>query len=605
LNIELLSPAPNLQCGIEAINHGADAVYIGGPRFGARAAANNTIHDIGKLCDYAHIFGARVYVAMNTILYDSELAEAELIINAVYNAGADALIIQDMGITQLNIPPIALHASTQADNRSIEHIRFLENEGFAQVVLARELSLDEISKIAGQTSLTLEAFVHGSLCVSLSGQCYASAALCGRSANRGECAQYCRLPWTLTDAGGKTIVRNRHLLSLKDLNRSEYLEEMINAGVRSFKIEGRLKSISYVKNITAWYRRKIDTIFERRYDLRPSSRGDVRIGFEPCPAKSFNRGFTPYFLNERPSAATSTGTPKSIGEPAGCVIAVRTDSIVLEGAPPLHNGDGMVFFNASGDLEGFRINRAEGRVAYPYRMPGIKSGTALFRNFNSEFETMLAKTTSVRRLPISMIFAESPGGFTITVTDETGVKAIVSEVRPTEEISRNDPEPNIRTQLSRLGATLFEVSRIGIRMSKPWFIPSSFLANLRRRATEQLMRNIVDAHLRGRLHRISPARPTPLNRSTIISLANVSNRAARTFYLDRGAINIEPAFELSPRRDIPLMHLAHCLRFEHRCCPSTHGPSPFENPFFLESGKTRLKVEFDCKNCCCKLMIAD
>ena len=394
--IELLSPAKDLACGIEAIRHGADAVYIGAPRFSARAAAGNTTDDIRALCDYAHLFGARVYVALNTILKEEELKEAERIIHRLYEAGADALITQDMAIATMDLPPIPLHASTQMDNRTPEKVRFLQDVGFTQVVLARELSLEQIREIARRTTVPLEVFVHGALCVSYSGQCYLSAALGGRSANRGECAQYCRLPYTLVDADGREIAAGKHLLSLKDMNRGDYLEDLLDAGVSSLKIEGRLKEVSYVKNVTAWYRRRLDAILARRPEYRKASAGHCDYTFEPAAEKSFNRGFTPFFLRGRSRDITSFDTPKSAGEPVGTVKDVRGNSFSLQGATTLRNGDGLTFFNERGTLEGFRVNRIEADRVFTLERPALRPGTRLYRNHDQAFERLLEKPSAGR-----------------------------------------------------------------------------------------------------------------------------------------------------------------------------------------------------------------
>ena len=412
--IELLSPAKDLQCGIEAINHGADAVYIGAPKFGARAAVGNSLEDIGILCRYAHLYGVRIYVTLNTILKDEELDEVELMIWELWRVGVDALIIQDMGIMKLHLPPIPLHASTQMDNRTSEKVQFLEKVGFKQVVLARELSLNEIRQISEHTTVPLEVFVHGALCVSYSGQCYLSAALSGRSANRGECAQYCRLPYTMVDSTGKEIVSEKHLLSLKDMNRSEHLEALLDAGVSSLKIEGRLKDITYVKNVTAFYRKKLDEIFTRRKEYIRSSLGKSVFTFEPVVEKSFNRGFTSFFLKGRTSNITAFDTPKSLGELVGSVKEIKGNSFTISGLKQLNNGDGLVFFNKQGVLEGFRVNRVDANRVYPLEMPSILPKTPLYRNFDHAFEKLLAKPSAERKLGVQIQFLDNAFGFVST-----------------------------------------------------------------------------------------------------------------------------------------------------------------------------------------------
>lgn len=374
--IELLAPARNLECGIEAINHGADAVYIGAPKFGARAAAVNSLDDIAALVEYAHLYNVRIYVTVNTILKEEELKETEEMIRELYRIGVDALIVQDMAIAQLDLPPIPLHASTQMDNRTADKVKFLADAGFRQVVLARELSLREISKIHEACPDTpLEVFVHGALCVSYSGQCYVSQACFGRSANRGECAQFCRLPFSLIDADGKIIAKDKHLLSLKDLNQSEELEALLDAGVTSLKIEGRLKDVSYVKNVTAAYRQKLDAISIRRKEYVRASSGSCRFEFQPQLDKSFSRGFTHYFLNGRSKEIFSFDTPKSLGEEMGTMKEARGNYLTVAGLKSFNNGDGVCYIDEQGRLQGFRINRVDGNKLYPQEMPRIKPRT--------------------------------------------------------------------------------------------------------------------------------------------------------------------------------------------------------------------------------------
>ena len=383
--IELLAPAKNLECGIEAINHGADAVYIGAPRFGARAAAGNSLADIEALVQYAHLYNVRIYVTVNTILRDDELKETEAMIWDLYRVGVDALIVQDMGLTQLNLPPIPLHASTQMDNRTVEKVRFLADAGFRQVVLARELSVNEISSIhAACPDTLLEVFIHGALCVSYSGQCYVSEACFGRSANRGECAQFCRLQFDMTDADGKVIEKGKHLLSLKDINQSDNLEELLDAGASSLKIEGRLKDVSYVKNVTAYYRQKLDALFKRRKEYVRASSGSVKLAFRPQLDKSFSRGFTDYFAHGRNPGIFSFNTPKSLGEEVGTVKEIRGNYLTVAGVKAFSNGDGLCYLDAQGRLQGFRVHRVENNKLFPQEMPRIKPKTVRYRNFDQE-----------------------------------------------------------------------------------------------------------------------------------------------------------------------------------------------------------------------------
>lgn len=595
--IELLSPAKDLNCGIEAINHGADAVYIGAPKFGARAAAGNSLEDIRELCEYAHLYGVRIYVTLNTILKEEELEEAERMIWELWRAGTDALIVQDMGITRLNLPPIPLHASTQTDNRTPEKVRFLEAAGFTQVVLARELSLNEIRWIAEATTVPLEVFVHGALCVSYSGQCYLSAALSGRSANRGECAQYCRLPYTMVDAAGTEIVSNKHLLSLKDMNRSDQLEALLDAGVSSLKIEGRLKDADYVKNITAYYRKKLDAVLSRRPEYRRASAGRSTYTFEPVAEKSFNRGFTPFLLEGRTADITAFNTPKSLGEPVGTVKEIKGNSFTVAGLKQLNNGDGLVFFNRKGELEGFRVNRVEANRVFPLDMPQLAPKTPLYRNFDQAFDKLLAKPSAERKLSVEIEFLDNPFGFTLGMEDETGARIMLTEPFA-KELARREQQDNIRTQLSKLGNTPFEASKVVVGLSENWFVPSSLLADMRRRGVEKLLEARRARYPRETVKRVQPSVSRPFPERQLTYLGNVANGKARSFYQDHGVEQIDPAFELSPRKDVPLMFTKHCLRYSMGWCPTYQkDKSPYKEPYYLLYKDTRLRLQFDCKHC--------
>ena len=595
--IELLSPAKDLNCGIEAINHGADAVYIGAPKFGARAAAGNSLEDIRELCEYAHLYGARIYVTLNTILKEDELEEAERMIWDLWRVGTDALIIQDMGITRLNLPPIPLHASTQTDNRTPEKVRFLEAAGFTQVVLARELSLNEIRRISEATTVPLEVFVHGALCVSYSGQCYLSAALSGRSANRGECAQYCRLPYTMVDATGTEIVTHKHLLSLKDMNRSDQLEALLDAGVSSLKIEGRLKDVGYVKNITAYYRKKLDAVLSRRPEYRRASAGRSTYTFEPVAEKSFNRGFTPFLLEGRTADITAFNTPKSLGEPVGTVKEIKGNSFTVAGLKQLSNGDGLVFFNRKGELEGFRVNRVEANRVFPLDMPQLTPKTPLYRNFDQAFDKLLAKPSAERKLSVEIEFLDNPFGFTLCMEDETGARIMLTEPFA-KELARRERQDNIRTQLSKLGNTPFEASKVVVGLSENWFVPSSLLADMRRRGVEKLLEARRARYPRETVKRVQPSVSIPFPERQLTYLGNVANGKARSFYQDHGVEQIDPAFELSPRKDVPLMFTKHCLRYSMGWCPTYQkDKSPYKGPYYLLYKDTRLRLQFDCKHC--------
>lgn len=593
--IELLAPARDLLCGKEAILHGADAVYIGAPRFGARSAAGNSVEDIAELCAFAHLYGARIYVALNTILREEELKEAERLIHQLYSVGVDALIIQDMGITRLDLPPIPLHASTQMDNRTSEKVRFLQTVGFTQVVLARELTLAEIRAIAEETEVPLEVFVHGALCVSYSGQCYLSAALSGRSANRGECAQYCRLPYRMVDAEGKEIAVGKHLLSLKDMNRSDHLEELLDAGVSSLKIEGRLKEVAYVKNVTAYYRQRLDAILARRPEYRRASYGRSRFDFVPTLEKSFNRGFTPFFLHGRRVDITSFDTPKSLGEPIGTVKELKGNSFTVAGVKALHNGDGLTFFNARGELEGFRVNRIEQNRVFTLDRPMIRPKMALYRNVDQEFESVLAKPSAVRKLAVELTFSDHAFGFSLELKEESGAR--VSIVKPFQKgLARIDQAANIRTQLTKLGNTPFEASAVQIALSAQWFVPSSLLAEMRREGVERLLAAKRIRYQREERCLVPTEAQFPEKRLTY--LGNVANSQAEAFYRAHGVEEVEPAFERQPRKEVPLMFTKHCLRYSMGWCPIRQkGKSPFKEPYYLQYKDTLLRLKFDCAAC--------
>ena len=595
--IELLAPAKNLECGIAAIDHGADAVYLGAPKFGARAAAVNSLEDIAALVEYAHLYNARIYVTVNTILKDEELQETEKMIWALFRAGVDALIVQDMGITGLNLPPIPLHASTQMDNRTVEKVRFLADAGFRQVVLARELSLREISKIhEACPDVPLEIFVHGALCVSYSGQCYVSQACFGRSANRGECAQFCRLPFSLVDAEGRVIVKDKHLLSLKDLNRSDELEALLDAGASSFKIEGRLKDVSYVKNVTAAYRRKLDAIFARRKEYVRASSGSCRYAFNPQLDKSFSRGFTHYYLHGRTKDVFSFDTPKSLGEEMGTMKEARGNYLTVAGLKSFNNGDGVCYIDEQGRLQGFRINRVEGNKLYPQEMPRIKPRTVLYRNFDQEFEKILARKSSERRIAVSVRLTDTPFGFALTLTDEDDNSVTLSLARE-KEPARTPQEENLKTQLAKFGNTPFEAVRIDIDFAGNWFLPASVLADFRRQAVEKLI-SARRINYRRELFVLKPtAHAFP--QSTLTYLGNVMNAQAVSFYAGHGVASIAPAFERAPAEKAVLMFCKHCLRYSMGWCPvHQRERSPYREPYYLVStdGK-RFRLEFDCKNC--------
>ena len=595
--IELLVPAKNLECGMAAIDHGADAVYIGAPKFGARAAAVNSLEDIAALVEYAHLYNVRIYVTVNTILKDEELKETEEMIWTLYRVGVDALIVQDMGITGLKLPPIPLHASTQMDNRTVEKVRFLADAGFRQVVLARELSLREIGKIhEACPDVPLEIFVHGALCVSYSGQCYVSQACFGRSANRGECAQFCRLPFSLVDSNDRVIVKDKHLLSLKDLNQSEELEALLDAGASSFKIEGRLKDVSYVKNVTAAYRQKLDAILACRKEYVRASSGSCRYAFKPQLDKSFSRGFTHYFLHGRTRDAFSFDTPKSLGEEMGTMKEARGNYLTVAGLKSFNNGDGVCYIDEQGKLQGFRINRVEGNKLYPQEMPRIKPRTVLYRNFDQEFEKTLDRRSSERKIGVSVRLADTAFGFALTLTDEDDNSVTLSLARE-KEPARTPQEENLKTQLAKFGNTPFEALRVDIDFTENWFLPASVLADFRRQAVEKLI-SARRINYRRELFVLKPtAHAFP--QSTLTYLGNVMNARAASFYAGHGVASIAPAFERTPVEKAVLMFCKHCLRYSMGWCPvHQRERSPYREPYYLVStdGK-RFRLEFDCRNC--------
>ena len=601
--IELLAPAKNLECGIAAIDHGADAVYIGAPRFGARAAAGNSLEDIAELVKYAHLYNVRIYVTLNTILKDEELKDTEKMIWDLYRIGVDALIVQDMGLLSLNLPPIPLHASTQMDNRNPEKVKFLADTGFRQVVLARELSLEQIRKIHETVPQTpLEVFVHGALCVSYSGQCYVSQHCFGRSANRGECAQFCRLAFDMVDADGKMMVQNKHLLSLKDLNQSEELEKLLDAGASSFKIEGRLKDVAYVKNVTACYRQKLDAIFKRRKEYIRASSGSVKLAFKPQLDKSFSRGFTNYFLFERNKDIFSFDTPKSMGEEMGYVKEIRGNYIIVAGVKPFSNGDGICYLDERGKLKGLRINRVENNKLFPAgEMPRIKPRTVLYRNFDQEFEKLMQRKSAERKLGVSIALTENNFGFTLTLTDEDDVQVSIVLNRE-KELARTPQTENIKNQLAKLGNTPFEVERIDVDLKDNWFLPSSVIAEARREGVERLL-SARRMNYRQEIASM-PETVHSFPQSELTYLGNVMNEGAMSFYRNHGVTRIAPAFEKRPANDAVLMFCKHCLRYSMGWCPVRHKQkSPFREPYYLVSGDgKRFRLEFDCKHCQMKVM---
>lgn len=592
--IELLAPAKDVETGRQAILHGADAVYIGVAGFSARAAAGNSVEEIAELAAFAHPYNVRVYAALNTILYDNELPEVEKLLWQLYRANVDAVIVQDMGVLQLNLPPIPLHASTQTDNRTAEKVRFLHQAGFTQVVLARELSVGDIAEIAAQVSVPLEVFVHGALCVSYSGQCYASQSVTGRSANRGECAQLCRLPYDLVDADGKIIKKETHLLSLKDFNQFDNLEKLLDAGVSSLKIEGRLKDVSYVKNVVAAYRQRLDEIFRKRPEFMRASSGKSYVDFAPDVAKSFNRGFTDYFSHGRQRDIWSFDSPKSIGEYVGTVKSVTRNAIIINAKTAIHNGDGLCFTDRNG-LNGFRVNRAEGNTVFPAQMPNVNIGTKIYRNHNQEFESRLLKKTAERKIAAEIAVTENPFGFSLHISDEDGNHATIAEAF--EKSPAQKPQlDNIRAQLSKTGNTIFEISHIGADFSREWFIPSSLLGEWRKKLTDKLL-SVRKINYRQERKKVEPTRHA-FPQTQLTYLGNVSNEKSRSFYTRHAAKVLQPSFEQVAQKNVPLMFSKHCIKYALGWCPrESRQASGFREPFYLQNERVRLKLAFNCADC--------
>ncbi|MFG0455577.1 peptidase U32 family protein [Shewanella mangrovisoli] len=603
--LELLAPAKNADYGIEAIRHGADAVYIGGPAFGARATAGNSVEDIARLCTFAHKYHAQVFVAINTILMDDELETAEKLIWDVYNAGADALIVQDMGVLQLNLPPIALHASTQMDNRNPEKVAFLEQVGFSQVVLARELGLSQIREVAAHTNMQIEFFIHGALCVAYSGLCNLSHAFSNRSANRGECSQMCRLPGNLKTRQGDVLAQNEHLLSLKDNNQTDNLEALIDAGVRSFKIEGRLKDLSYVKNVTAHYRQKLDAIMARRPEFVASSHGRTEHTFTPDPEKTFNRGSTDYFVNERSQGIKDFRSPKYIGQDVGKVVAIGKDFIQVSSTHEFNNGDGLAYFppnyamakQSDDKLQGLRVNRAEGHKLHVLQVPrDLRVGMTLYRNHNQAFETLLSKESAKRIIGVDMRLTDTATGVALTMTDVYGLSATVElEVEKTPATDAEKTLQTIRTQLSKLGSTDFTARQISIETAQPWFLPASVLNGLRRDAVAALELARVEGYQRPKPWKYNQDAVYPFKHLSY--LGNVANEKAKDFYQRHGVIEIQDTYEKNGvTEDVPLMITKHCLRFNFNLCPK-EVPGIKADPMVLEIGNDVLKLVFDCPKC--------
>ncbi len=594
--IELLAPAKNCSAGIHAVNCGADAVYIGAEEFGARQAAANTLHDIEKLAVYSHKYRAKVYAAVNTILTDLELVRAHRLIHRLWDAGVDAVIIQDMALLEMELPPIPLFASTQTHNITPEKVLFLEKAGFRRVILGRELTLEEIKKIRSKTTVDLEFFAHGSLCASYSGRCYLSHALGGRSGNRGICAQPCRKLYTLKDGADNILVKNKHLLSLKDLNLSKRLGDLVDAGITSFKIEGRLKEADYVKNVVSLYRRELDKVLAAG-KLGRSSSGRSFIDFTPDLSKTFNRGYTEYFLDGRDPDIASPDTPKFIGEPVGRAVKVDVKSFRLDGKCVLHNGDGISFFDSRGVLSGTHVNIVSNGNVLPVSTRGIAEGTLIYRNLDREFSRELERAKPARKLGLKLKFGETAEGFSLGAVDEDGFEAVIRCMPGKTKAEKPEVAlETIKRQLSKTGESGFYLKDLEINLSIPYFIPVSVLNDLRRRVVEQLEAARVSAYKRveAKLDKTSHKYPE----KKLDFTANILSSKAVDFYKRHGATDIERAAEFGTETgERPLMTLKHCLRRRLNLCPKG-GAGGKAEPLYLEDEEGNLfRLDFDCAGC--------
>ena len=599
MKLELLSPAKNLDFGREAINHGADALYIGAPAYGARAAATNTLEDIEALVKYAHLYGSKVFVTTNTLLFDNEIENAVRMIHQLYSIGVDALLIQDMGLLECDLPPIELHASTQCHNASVERIKFLEQAGFRRVVLARETSLEQMCEIRQATHLDLEAFVHGALCVSYSGQCYMSQYLNKRSGNRGCCSQPCRSTYDLYDGDGRLLIKEKHLLSLRDFNASQQLRSMIDAGITSFKIEGRLKDLSYVKNITAYYRQLIDSMMDGH---EKASSGTCTFSFCPDPDRTFNRGYTDYFLRERQPMA-NFATQKSLGKHIGKVSSVGRNSLTISGTESFANGDGLCYFDVDGRLQGFLVNGVQGHTVTPNQMPDLKVGTTLWRNQDQQFEKQLQGKSAERKIGVEMLFSAIPNGFALRLTDEEGL-SVTHQVAAEHQESHNNggTESPIVKQLSKLGNTPFVASTIVDETQGRYFLPAGTLNQLRREAVDRLIALRIAHHHPSDSPYSDSGAPYPTD--TLDYRANVINDKAESFYKQHGVKKIERGLEQTEDYDDKsLMTTKYCLRYELGCClqgKNSSKPQLDIKPtatLLLRNNDRRFRLQFDCRNC--------
>ncbi|MDR0295009.1 MAG: U32 family peptidase [Prevotellaceae bacterium] len=594
VGIELLAPARNWTTGKVAIDCGADAVYIAAESFGAREAAGNTMGDIEQLVRYAHRFYAKVYLTLNTILFDQELEAARELAVEAWHSGCDALIVQDMALLEMDLPPIPLIASTQAHNTTPEKVKFLQEVGFQRVILARELPIQQIQAIREQTTVELEAFVHGSLCVSYSGQCYLSQALTERSANRGICAQPCRSTYDLLEANGKIILREKHLLSLRDVQRAHALQDMLKAGITSFKIEGRLKNESYVKNVTSFYRQKLDTLLDGQSYKKISS-GKSIYSFTPQPEKTFSRGFIDYFIDGERRLMASFNTAKAMGEEVGRVTGLDSDQITYEKKLPLHNADGLCFFNDKEELRGTNVNKVEENKVWLNTMRGLQKGAMLYRNYDHKFEKQLQRPVT-RKIAVEVRFEEQDNEIVLSVKDEDGVEVSLREnnnFKKAENVTKN--LENIKASLEKTGGTPFEFQLIPSADNVTSFFPSSQLNEWRRKLVEDLI-NAREV-LRERTKMKIIPNELPFLTSSLDYRANVSNALAEKFYQRHSVIYCEKAYELMPRDYVELMRTKYCLLYEIGYCPKQNSKVKLQEPLFLMNNGLQLRLSFNCMLC--------
>ncbi|PVX44357.1 putative protease [Flavobacterium sp. 103] len=599
--IEILAPAKDLIHGIAAINSGADAVYVGAPQFGARSNATNSIEDVAALVQYAHLYNVPVFVVMNTILYDNELETCRQMIWKLYDIGVDALIIQDMAIMEMDLPPIILHASTQANNRDADKMKFLADAGIKRVVLARELNLHQIKEISNATDVELEFFVTGALCVSFSGNCYMSVANGERSANRGSCAQNCRLPYNLIDGHGETLIKNTHLLSIKDFDVSNEIPNLVEAGVCSFKIEGRLKDIVYVKNNVSYLRQKLDAFLADNDKYTKASSGKCTYTFDSALNRTFNRGYTDYFVNERHATIGSWESPKSKGQYIGKLIRTVGNAYEIENGHVLNNGDGLCYINENNEADGIYVNKVENGLAYPNVLKEVKEGTFIYRNNDAAFIKIVEREDSaVRKISTSLLLYENETGFELLATDEDGNVSTVQLVHPKEQTKNNQSiEENIKAQLAKTGFTPYTADEITVQFTDNWFLPISKINEMRRTVYEQLSEIRLKNYKREERKIEKTSHPYP--ETKLDFMYNVSNKLARKFYERHGVTEIEKAFELQwdPGKS-RVMTTKYCIKYELAKCPKYHRDTmetKLKEPLVLKQGELEYKLKFNCKPC--------